>query len=519
MSHTGSAPALSMVSVSKSYGPSRVLDSLTLDLAAGEILALLGQNGSGKSTLIKVLSGYHLPDSGSTVTVNGEPLKFGSAAASHSAGLRFVHQELGLIGDQTVADNMAFSTGYPTKGGRIQTRLMRARAQRALAKVGIEIDPERTVASLTPAQRTAVAIARALGAEEDEPAVALILDEPTATLPVEEVQVLLEVLRASAKSGAAIMLVTHHLEEALEVSDRLAVIRDGRLIAASPRADFTQNNLVEFLTGTPLAARTAMRNAVASANQDPTLIVRGLAGTSVADVSFDARAGEIVGVYGLTGSGRETLLGAVFGARPRSDGEVVAGSQPLAPEDPRAAMKAGIGYVPSDRKASGSFQLLEARENFGILKLPSYSRFGLLSRKREVQESEDWFGRLDVRPSGALEMPLALFSGGNQQKIVICKWLSVRPKILLLDDPTQGVDIAAKADIHAELLAAARDGVTIVMSSNDEEELSALCSRVLILANGRIALELTAGDEGISSHELTEALHRVSADSESGAER
>ncbi len=456
------AATLSLRNVAKTFADKTVLDLEQLDIQPSEIRALLGQNGSGKSTLIKVLSGYH---------------------------------------------HLAYGRGYETRFGTIRRRAARRDALAALERVGLEVDPRTVVAALTPSQQTAVAVARAIDLSGGVQPRLLVLDEPTATLPDEEVASLLATMRRTAAAGVAIIFVTHHLDEAFEISDRISVLRGGKLIGTEP-ATIDRDSLVEMLVGEELEqayrdeARRARELDVTAA---PRLVVDRLEADHLKPISFSVRPGEVLGVYGLTGSGREAILGATFGALPRVGGEVKIGGRSIPPGNPRIAIQAGAGYMAPDRKTHGGMMQSSARENLTIVDpWRFWTAFGL--RKRlERKEALAWFDRVAVSPSGAVEAPLASFSGGNQQKILFAKWLRQNPGVLLMDEPTQGVDIGARAILHGQILEAAEAGTAVVVSSTDEEELAAICSRILVIANGEIAAEL--GKEAITEQAIVTSMH------------
>ena len=485
-------PALRIRRLTKSFAGTVALADFELDIAPGEVHALVGENGSGKSTVIKILAGYHRPDPGGTVEIDGTALPFGSAPAAHEMGCRFVHQDLGLVLQLPVVDNLYLNSGFASRFGTIRGAQTRRQASELLKRVGLELDPRASVGSLTLAQRTGVALARALEGEDHRQVRLLVLDEPTATLPEIEVHHLLDMVRRVAADGVAVLYVSHRLDEIFHVADNVTVLRDGHPVATTPVSSLDKRQLIAMLVGdelgelpSPLAGR---------AGGPAALSVQDLHGPGVAGVTFRARPGEILGFAGITGSGRESLLGTVFGALPRRGGVVEAGGRPLPPYDPRAAIVAGLAYLPPDRKVTGAVMDLSARENLSICRLRSV-RSGLLLRgKAERAEARLWFDRLCVRPAGAIEKQLATFSGGNQQKVLFAKWLRLSPRVFLLDEPTQGVDVGTKGELHRQLLAAAAAGATVVVSSSDLEELVALCHRVLVLRAGRVA----AGFDGSS---------------------
>jgi ribose transport system ATP-binding protein len=458
---------------------------------------LVGENGSGKSTVIKVLSGFHHPDAGARVEIAGEALEFGSATASHRAGARFVHQDLGLLDTRSVLDNLALGSTYPTRFGTIRRGAAAAEARKLLARVSMDVDPWRPVGRLSAAERTGVAVARALRDDPAHQARLLVLDEPTATLPANEVDRLLEIVRAAAAAGTAVLFVTHHLDEVFRLADRVTVLRDGRIVGTSVISEIDRPTLVHQLVGEEFEEVLENRHAE-PVTAPPRLRVRHLVADAVADVSFDVRPGEILGIAGLTGSGRDTLLGAVFGARPRT-GEVALDDRTIRAGRPQESIAAGIAYLSADRRGRGGLMTMSARDNLTIANLRPFSSVVRLSGKGENEEARSWFSRLDVRPRGQIKPFLGTFSGGNQQKVLLAKWMRLRPAVFLLDEPTQGVDIGAKAEVHSQLLALAAEGTAVVVASTDVEELPSLCSRVLVLRGGRITDELDR-DEITVSH-------------------
>ena len=444
----------------------------------------------GSSTLIKIISGYHRPDTGQ-VTVGGQSLPFGNPDASHTVGARFVHQNLGLIQSISVLDNLALQRGFPTRLGTIARRKAVAAAAEALAAVSLDVDPEALVGSLTPAERTGVAVARAFSRDLQSPPRLLVLDEPTATLPEREVSKLITITRAAAASGVGVLYVTHRLDEVFELAEVVTVLRDGRVHARTPVAKLTREALVGQLVGTELSDTRREASAVSRADKRLVLEVRELLTDVLHSISLDLRAGEILGVAGITGSGRETVCAAIFGAVDRTAGRVVAGGTPLPHGQPHACIAAGVAMVPADRERFGGFPGLTARENLTITRLRPHWRRGLLRKGSERKEGAQWFRTLDVRPASAYEQPLGSFSGGNQQKLVLAKWLRTGPKVLLVDEPTQGVDIGAKAILHHQILEVARGGAGVLVSLTDTDELAALCHRIVIFQRGRLVASLS----------------------------
>ncbi|WP_238441512.1 sugar ABC transporter ATP-binding protein [Frankia nepalensis] len=486
----GRAPALEVSGLRMAFGPTVALDDVALTVERGQVHALLGENGSGKSTLIKILAGYHRPDPGGRVLVAGRALSFGNPVNAASLGCRFVHQDLGLVDTLSVAENLFLTSGFPARWGTIRwARLLRA-ARDDLARVGLDLDPRQPVAGLSPAVRTGLAVARALRPGAGNVAL-LVLDEPTATLPDDEVRQLLATVRAAAATGAGVLYVTHHLDEVFDIADVATVLRDGRVVASSAVPDLTRTRLVNQLLGSELDEAHASSQALPPPRANAVLRVHDLAAGQLRSLSLQVRAGELVGIAGLTGSGRESALAAVFGAVHPEGGDVLVDSTPLRPGHPRRAIDAGVAYLPADRKAHGGIMSLPAAANLTLPDLRALWRPPMLRLGAERVEARSWFSRLDVRPAGAVHLPLAALSGGNQQKVLLAKWLRCRPRVLLLDEPTQGVDIGAKAQIHQRIVAAADDGAAVVVSSADVDELVALCHRVVVLRGGHAVADLS----------------------------
>jgi ribose transport system ATP-binding protein len=484
------APVLTVTNLSKSFSGPRVLDGVSLAIEPGEVRALVGQNGSGKSTLIKILAGFHLPDEGN-VELDGQSLNFGDGAASDALGMRFVHQDLGLVDNLDTVDNLALGQGYESftgvSSGGIKWRAERRRARKALADLGYDFDVRRPVGSLAMSERTAVAIARAV-AHRATPAKLLVLDEPTANLPAAEAQRLYKLTRRVAESGIAVVFVSHHFDEVFELSDSVTVLRDGKLVTTRPVEGLTEDGLIELVVGRPLEqvfhdVRAVERKAVV-------LEVDALSTQGVLDgVSLQVHSGEIVGVAGITGSGRDEIAPAIFGGIAR-DGVIKVAGKVLPRQRPDLAVAKGVGLVPAQRHANAAFMAAPLRENITVTKPGVHFRGGLLRKRSEKSDVNAWLERLDVRPRNC-EFAMSDLSGGNQQKVVIARWLRMEPKVLVLDEPTQGVDVGAKSDIHRLVDEAAAQGTAVLVASTDHEELVRLCHRVLVVRRGRIVDEIT----------------------------
>lgn len=486
-------PRLEVRNLSKTFSGQPALDGLDLCLQRGEVHALVGENGSGKSTFIKILAGYHLPDTGGRVLVDGLDMAFGSAASARTAGFRFVHQDLALSNGLSIADNLSIGTYFASRCGTIRRSTELERARHDLRRSGLLLDPRTLVGDLTPAQRTRVAVARALREDPDAPPRLLVLDEPTANLEAEEVERLLDTLRRAASDGVSVIYVSHRLDEIFRVADNVTVLRDGQKVATRNIAGLDRPELISLLVGNEFeeAREVSAQIEAQTTRQVIALEVTNLTSLTLKDVSLVAHEGEILGVAGITGSGRETVLGAIFGALPRYGGTVRIGSSVLPPDRPDRAVAAGVALIPADRKVHGAFLGLTGRENLTVNRLRHFWHGWRLDRKAEREDAASWFGRLSVRPADAIDKAFSTFSGGNQQKIVFAKWLSTKPRVILLDEPTQGVDVGAKAELYSIIQKGVADGAAAVVTSSDTDELYALCQRVLVLRNGRVAAELT----------------------------
>lgn len=480
---------LDMRSISKAFGSTRVLHNVSLHVAPGEVHALMGQNGSGKSTLIKVLSGFHQADPGAEATVSGKPCELGDPEAVRDAGVRFVHQDLGLVPALSVVDNLALGPGYETSlGMRINWRKQAEKAEEALAGIGYHVDVHALVEDLQPVERTAVAIARALHSTGDEMSV-LVLDEPTATMPKGEVERLLEIINNIRRRGVAILYVSHHLDEVFRIADRVTVLVDGRVAATRKCADLDERTLVDLMTG---GVVDTTRECVVRSFGDMLLSLQAVSGTELVDLDLNVRAGEVVGIAGITGSGREELCSLIFGARNRR-GIVEVGGEELAALRPSAAVSAGMAMVPASRLSEGIVRDLNVRENINLASLRQNARRLWIAAKADRRRAWDTCRRLSVK-AASIEASIESLSGGNQQKVVLGKWLQTAPRVLLLDEPTQGVDVGAKAEIHRIVDEAASRGVAVLVCSSDEAELERLCDRVLVLREGRVAAELSGSE-------------------------
>ena len=483
-----STPRLEVSGARKQFPGVLALDGVSLRLGPGEVLAIVGENGAGKSTLMKIVAGVYTPDAGE-VRLNGSPVRFAGPAAATAAGVSLIHQELNLAENLSVADNL-FLGRERTRGGffrALDRRAMGAKAADLLARVGLPASRANDrVESLPPGEKQLVEIARALGTEVR----VLIMDEPTSSLTQKETEQLYRVIDALKAADVSVLYISHRLAEVKRVADRVTVLRDGRNAGELAKAEITHDNMVRLMVGRDLKQfyPKVHRSGTGGA---PLLSLNGVRfrGGPNTPATLDVRAGEILGMAGLVGAGRTELSEAVFGVRPLAAGEVLLGNKPLALRSPADAIAAGVLLVPEDRRLHG----LVLPESVGFnLSLPNLDRLGSpfgVKRGAEAAMHRTWIDRLRVRtPSPA--QPVGLLSGGNQQKVVYGKWLARGPKVLILDEPTRGVDVGAKAEIYALVDELAGQGVAVWMITSDMEELLGMSDRVVVMHEGRVAGEL-----------------------------
>lgn len=488
----GPASLFEASGVHKRFGSQLALADFAFDLDRREVHGLVGHNGSGKSTFVKILAGFHQPENGARASVGGMAFTLGDPRSAHEAGLRFVHQDLGLVETLNAVDNIVLGGTYPShRFGRIDWRGARAQARELLASLGYEVDLRRPVGELALIDQAGIAISRALRVDGAGPARMLVLDEPTAALPSAAVARLFDVIRGLRSTGIGVLYISHHLDEIFEIADRVTVLRDGRKMATRPTSDITESALVELMVGktvgVPQRSEAASRRLTA-----PLLEVRDLGGGAVERFDLDLGAGEVVGVAGVAGSGRDDVAGALFGSVTRR-GRVLVEGELLPPERPDLSIKLGLGLLPSDRGRTGLVHNLSVCENLTLPKLDSSFRGLFLNRRREERGSLEWLARLDIQPREPSKQ-VALLSGGNQQKVLLGRWLRAEPHVLILEEPTQGVDVGAIETIYTIIRRAAERGVGFLICSSDTDELVTLCDRVLVLNRGLVVSEVTEGD-------------------------
>jgi ribose transport system ATP-binding protein len=481
-------PVLSVRDLTKAFGGTLALDRLDLDVEDGSIHALLGENGAGKSTLIKIIAGVYRQDGG-TVAVNGTTLLPGARPARTA----FIHQELGLVDSMTIAENVALTRGYPLRRSLVSWRRLRNQAQEDLARVGFDVDVSRNVGRLSAADRALVAIARALALVPR----LLVLDEPTAALPEADVARLFEVLRHLRDNGLGILYVSHRLDEVFRLCDTVTVIRDGRRVLACPLASSGPGELVEAITGRSAQAVTRASNV---ANGREALTVSELVAKGVGPISFSLREGEILALVGLRGAGHEVVARTLFGDAPMTSGSVMLDGQPAKLRGATQAVRNGIGLVPGNRYGEGIAASLKVRENLVVNPHRAARHDTWVGCRRERRSAAELVDRFDIRPRDP-EINIATLSGGNQQKVVLARWMEAGCRVLILEDPTSGVDVGARAEIYALVMSLLMQQVAVLLVSSDFEEVANLAQRVLVMRRGKLVAELNG--EHISIDTLT----------------
>ena len=477
-------PLLELLGIEKSYAGVQALRGARLTIGRpGTVHALTGQNGCGKSSLLGIVSGQLQPDRGE-IRIEGRPARFSTASDAVRQGIAMVAQETAVAEGLSVAENVLM--GRMVRGPRgIDWKASRARARQILGRLGLDYDPRWIVGRLRPDQKQLVEIARAISLD----AKVLILDEPTSSLTEDEVTGLFAVIRELAQHGVSVLFVSHRLTEVFEISDEITVMRDGRTVGAGAVSTFTTKSLVDVMVGGvdlhggPAAATTSRAD---PGSAQSLLEVRQLSSAgAVRGVDLQLRPGKLVGVAGLVGSGRSELLEAIFGVRPVTGGTVIVDGNPLRRTSPRACIAAGIGYVPPDRKVQGLVLPMSVASNLTMAATHAKSRLRVPGGRRERGMARRLADGVRMR-AASMSLAVRSLSGGNQQKVVFCKWMATRPRILLLDDPTRGVDVAAKADIHTQLRQAAADGVALLVTSSEIPELIDLCDEVLVMHRGAV---------------------------------
>lgn len=476
---------LEMRGICKSFGANQVLKNVDFSLGEGDVCALLGENGAGKSTLMNILGGV-LPADGGEILLDGKPARFHRPADSLDAGVAFIHQELSLINDLAIYENMFIGRELKQKNHFLDAKKMIQKTQEVFDKLDLTLDPKTMVRDLDASYKQIVEISRAMLME----ASIIIMDEPTTSLTDPEIERVFEMMRMLKKHGVGIIFISHKLKEVMEICDRFTVLRDGDLVASGPVGEVSTDDLARYMVGHDV--RTESLRGERDTAQE---ILRGEAlsdGRNFKNVSFSVKAGEVLGVTGLLGDGRSELFQAVFGAGAYT-GQVYVEGEPVKVSSTTQAISLGIGYVPRNRKENGIIKDMDIVENGSMVTLGRLSRRGVIDRRRRDQEFDAQAADLHIKMGAKTDLITSL-SGGNQQKVVLAKWLSAGPKVLIMDNPTQGVDVGAKEEIYDIILRLAEQGVAIVVLSSEAQEVIRVCDRALVMYHGEIQGEVSGGD-------------------------
>jgi ABC-type sugar transport system ATPase subunit len=502
-------PIVSLRGATKAYGPNKALTGVDIDLRPGEVMCLAGENGAGKSTLIKILTGAIRRDSGE-YKVSGADIGDPSPADAREHGIGVVYQELSLLPDLSIGENLMMSR-LPSRRGITRPGELRRQAREMLGRVELsDLDPDTQIADLPLAHRQLVEIAKVLG---ESPRV-IIFDEPTTALSEAETQRLLEKIVALRDEGHAIMYVSHHLEEMFAIGDRVTILRDGQLVTSAPMGEFDHDSLIASMVGRKIESLYPASDRTVT--DKVRLKISGLRPAGVATpIDFEVRSGEILGIAGLLGSGRTELLRAIFGADGCEGGTIEVDGKKVKCGDPRRAVRAGLGLLTEDRKQLGLLLELTIRENASIADLDEISHFTLVDRKQERGIVDRYLGGLRLR-AASWEQPVSSLSGGNQQKVLLARWLATKAKVLLFDEPTKGVDVGAKAEIYKVIGDLAAEGLGVVVVSSYLPEVLGLADRVLVMRGGSIAGELPA--EGATEEDVLRLASVGSGDQPEGFE-
>jgi ABC-type sugar transport system ATPase subunit len=481
-------PLLEARGISKRFGGIQALADVDLTLHAGEVMALAGENGAGKSTLIKILAGAYQRDAGE-IRIDGQPVEMHDPAAAERLGIAVIYQEFNLTPNQTVAENVFLRDPQRRAGllGRLNLvdRAARRQATAALLEqVGSAVDPDTRVSELSVAHQQLTEIAKALALN----ARILIMDEPTSTLPDDEVETLFHIVKQLQERGIAIVFVSHRLEETRRIADRVTILRDGRNAGDGLVSEMSDGEIISRMVG---RAIDVLFPKTETQPGEAVLSVRGLTRTGVLkDVSFDLRRGEVLGLSGLVGAGRTEIARCIFGADHVDSGTITLDGRPVVVRSPEHAVRLGIGYVPEDRKRQGLFQEMTIRDNIAMSVLHQMTRGGIVDRRAVDEVVTSYRDRLQVRPPD-LSVLVSRLSGGNQQKVALAKWLALRPKVLILDEPTRGIDVGAKAEVHALIDQLAHEGIGVILISSELPEVLNMSDRILVVAEGEIVGELS----------------------------
>jgi len=492
-----SAPILAMRRVSKSFGATNALKDVTLDIYPREIHSLMGENGAGKSTLMKILSGAYRPDAGAEITINGKPVTIDGPASAKQLGIAVIYQELILAPNLSVAENIYLGREL-TSGGTLDRRAMQVACEGLLTELGASFGAHQTLGDLTMAEQQMVEITKAIHAD----ARILIMDEPTTALSTRETDKLFALVRKLRQQGLAIIYISHRMNEIYELSDRCSVLRDGTYVGTLARNELSAERLVKMMVGRELSSFYKKEHVRDGERSEIILSVKGLGDADrVRSCTLDVRRGEVVGIAGLVGSGRSELARMIYGLDQATHGEMVLDGQPFSPRTPTDAIRAGLVYLTEDRKGQGLFFDMSVAENININVFDRDAKFaGLLDLKKGRKRAADAIKALAVRVAGS-NVPAGSLSGGNQQKVLLARLLQTNPKVLILDEPTRGIDIGAKSEIYRIIDELAAEGAAIIMISSELPEIIGTADRVFVMREGTIAGELGGEDSSAITQE------------------
>ncbi len=493
---------LELKDITKRFSTVEVLHGVPFDLRPGEVHALLGENGAGKSTLVKVITGVHQPDGGE-IYLNGERVHFDNPRGSREAGIAAIYQELSLFPDLDVAENIFVGRQPTTRGGLIQWRKLYTEAGKLLASLGVQLDLKQKARTLSIAQQQMIEIARAFSLN----ARILIMDEPTSSLTLNEVADLFRLVRRLRDEGTAIIFISHRLEELFEIADRVTVLRDGYYVGTHPLSEVTRDDLIRLMVGRTISNLFPKQDVPAG---DVALKVENLSRPGVFEnISFELRQGEILGMAGLVGAGRTDVARAIFGVTPPTSGSIQVAGQTVQIDSPQEAIRLGLAYVPEDRQTHGLIPPMSITANLSLVVLEQCARHGWLQDKVECEKAFSAARQMEVR-AGHIWQKARELSGGNQQKVVLAKWLETQPRILILDEPTRGIDVGTKAAVHALMSKLASEGIAILMISSELPEVLGMSDRILVMREGHLTGHFTRA-EATQEKIISAATQSVSA--------
>ena len=478
-------PLLEIKGITKRFPGVLALDNVSLSVYPGEVLALVGENGAGKSTLMKILSGVYAKDAGE-ILMDGKPVEITGPLHARQLGISIIYQELNVLNNMNIAENI-FVGREKKKKGLVDKKLQHEEARKLLERVGLELDTHTRTGSLSTAQKQMVEVAKALSVHSRM----IIMDEPTSSLTDKETEMLFNITRKLKNDGVAIVFISHRMNEIFQIADRIAVMRDGQMVQTLPASETTENGVIAAMVGRDVKNLFVKEEAPVG---EVALEVKGLSTKGfLKDISFRVRAGEIVGFAGLVGAGRSEVMRAVFGIDPRESGEILVRGKPVTIRSTVDALRAGMGFVPEDRKEQGLILKMSVLHNTSIAALPGVANGWFLDKRRERALAGEYIDKLRVK-TPSFEQRVVNLSGGNQQKVVIAKWMATHPSVLILDEPTRGIDVGAKKEIHMLMSEMARQGVAIIMISSELPEILGMSDRIYVMHDGRIRGEIARSE-------------------------